>query len=77
MRGLLWDVDPSQVDEEAHARFIIRRVLEIGRPEHVRWMLRRYAVEAIRDVAESDRALPRPVARAWVELLRERNEGGS
>jgi excisionase family DNA binding protein len=72
LSSVIWDVDLSTLDEERSAGFIIRRVLEAGRPEQVAWLFRRYGEDRIADVAARDRALPGPVASAWTELLRRR-----
>jgi len=69
LSSVLWDVDPGALDEVASARFIIRRVLEAGRPAQVAWLFHRYPLELIADVVHNDRALPRPVASAWSNLL--------
>jgi excisionase family DNA binding protein len=74
LSSVLWDVDWEHLDETADARFVIRRVLETGRPDQVAWLFRRYPPEVIADVAERDRALPHRVAVAWGELLRRRRE---
>jgi len=73
-RALFWDVDPGTVDERRQARFIIRRILEAGRPEHLAWMFDRYESDLIEDVAANDQRLPRRVAVAWSEILRRRRE---
>ncbi len=70
--AIFWDVDAASVDVEAHARFIIERILEAGRPAHVRWMLDRYPLELALDVATHSRALSRKASVAWSTLLRER-----
>jgi excisionase family DNA binding protein len=72
LASVIWDVDLSTLDEERNAGFIIRRVLEAGRPDQVAWLFRRYGERRIADVADRDRALPVPVASAWTELLRRR-----
>lgn len=66
---VLWDVDPKTVDEDAHARFLIERILEGGDDEQVRWMLARYPREQIAAVVTSSRGLSRKSARAWDALL--------
>jgi excisionase family DNA binding protein len=66
---LLWDVDPTQVDPDRHASFLIGRILTAGRPEHVAWMFRRYPREQIEQVVLADRRLPRDVSAAWRALL--------
>lgn len=39
---LLWDVDPSAVDLEQHASFVLERVMSRGSWEAMRWLRRRY-----------------------------------
>ena len=72
LSSVIWDVDLSTLDEERNAGFIIRRVLEAGRPDQVAWLFRRYGEDRIADVAAHDRALPAAVASVWTELLRRR-----
>lgn len=74
LSSVIWDVDLSTLDEDRNAGFIIRRVLEAGRPAQVAWLFRRYGERRIAEVAEQSRALPAPVATAWTELLRRRRE---
>jgi hypothetical protein len=40
-RWLFWDVDPSKVEPERHAAFVIPRVLEQGALADVRWLMQR------------------------------------
>jgi excisionase family DNA binding protein len=74
LSSVIWDVDLSTLDEERNADFIIRRVLEAGRPAQVAWLFRRYGERRIADVTERGRALPASVAIPWAELLRRRRE---
>ncbi len=74
LSSVIWDIDLATLDEERNADFIIRRVLEAGRPEQVSWLFRRYGEPRIEMVAEKGRGLPHPVAMAWSELLRRRRE---
>jgi excisionase family DNA binding protein len=74
LSSVIWDVDLASLDEERNAEFIIRRVLEAGRPDQLAWLFRRYDEGRIADVAKRDRALPARVAGAWTELLRRRRE---
>jgi excisionase family DNA binding protein len=74
LASVLWDVDPAALDEEASARFIIRRVLEAGRPAQVAWLFRRDPRAHIGDVAQCDRGLPHAVASAWSTLLEDRDD---
>ncbi len=74
LSSVIWDVDLSKLDEGRNAGFIIRRVLEAGRPDQVAWLFRRYGESRIGDVAARDRALAADVASAWTVLLRRRRE---
>jgi hypothetical protein len=71
LSSVLWDVDPLDVDEQRHARFLIRRILAEGRPEQVAWMLARYGRPLVLETLRTDRALTRRVSGAWLNLLGE------
>lgn len=66
---LLWDADRDQVDVRRHERYIVRRVLEHGDPESVRWLREVYGDGAIRQAVSSGRGLTAMTARFWRELL--------
>jgi len=72
LSSVLWDLDPAQVNSDSHARLIIARILEAGRPNQVRWMFRRYPVGLVLDVAEHSRGLSRRTSVSWSTLLRDR-----
>ncbi|NBV76858.1 hypothetical protein EBR66_01700 [bacterium] len=55
--SLFWDVDRATLGTEAHADFIIRRVLMFGDLEDVKWVVGQYGVEKVRDVAQTARDL--------------------
>ena len=74
LSSVIWDVDLAKLDEERSADFIIRRVLEAGRPEQVAWLFRRYGDARIADTLERSPGLPRSVSVAWRELLRMRRD---
>ncbi len=72
LSSVIWDVDLARLDEELNADFIIRRVLEAGRPEQVAWLFRRYGDLRIAATLERSPGLPQRVTVAWRELLRRR-----
>ena len=74
LSSVIWDVDLSTLDEEHHADFIMRRVLEAGRPEQVSWLFRRYGEPRILTLLERDRSMPHKDREAWTTLLRGRHE---
>ncbi len=69
LSSLLWDIDPTRLDEDRDAAFLVGRILAAGRPEHVAWMFRRYPRSLIERTIFTDRRLPRRVAEGWQNLL--------
>jgi len=47
MRWLFWEIDPSRIDEQRDANFVIARVLEHGTLADVAWLRRRYGFDRI------------------------------
>jgi len=47
VRWLFWEMDFASLDTERHADYILGRVLEQGRLEDVRWVIKRYGLERI------------------------------
>ncbi len=72
LSSILWDLDPAAIDFDVHARLIIERILEAGRPAQVRWMFQQYTLEHILNVAERSRSLSHRAAVAWSTLIRDR-----
>ncbi|MBM4360635.1 MAG: hypothetical protein FJ096_21210 [Deltaproteobacteria bacterium] len=58
VRALLWDLDLAALDAHADADAILARVLEHGRLDDVRWMLRFYGAARVRAFFE---AAPHPL----------------
>lgn len=47
-RWLFWEVDASRIDLEAHADYVLARVLEHGTLDDVRWAIATYGLDGIR-----------------------------
>ena len=47
---LFWDVDPDQIDVEAHAAFLIARIMDRGAMKDVRWAWEHYGAARIQEV---------------------------
>jgi len=62
---LFWDVDLTHIDLHKHRRFIITRLLTMGRPEHVRWVLRSYSRQEIIQAIKSSRNMDPKTANFW------------
>jgi hypothetical protein len=55
--NLFWDTDPSKVDMEKHAKYIVGRVLDYGSWED--WLLIRnyYGIDRLREIATGLRSM--------------------
>ena len=69
-QSLFWDVDPEKIDIKKHARYIIERVLEFGRPDEVRWLFETYSKEEIKRVMNLPRSQVTDKSKSlWTLLL--------
>jgi len=57
--NLFWDIDPSTLDMEKHAKYIVERVLDHGSWED--WLLIRnyYGIDKLREIALGIRSMER------------------
>ena len=65
---LFWDVEPSDIDEQAHCRFIIQRVLERGSLDDIRATISHYTMPFMISQAQQIRALT-PVTIAFAACI--------
>jgi len=69
-QSLFWDVDPKIIDPKKHARYIIERILEFGRPEEVKWLFQTYSKNKIKKVMNLPRSqVDRRSKALWSLLL--------
>jgi hypothetical protein len=64
-RRLFWDAEPRSVDKRIHRSYIVRRIMDYGNMEDVKWMLRTYSTEEIIDVLKKSRGLSPKSACFW------------
>lgn len=62
---LFWDVDLTQLDPHKHAQFVIVRLLTLGRPEHIRWVLQQYSRQEMIHAIRTSRTLDPKTANFW------------
>ncbi|MBI5470476.1 hypothetical protein HY968_04145 [Candidatus Kaiserbacteria bacterium] len=67
--ALFWDTDPKTIDPEKHERYIIERILALGRGEEVRWMFGRYPRRKIAEVLQLPRSQVDQKSRALWDLI--------
>ena len=65
---LFWDVDLNEIDEQAHCRFIIQRVLERGSLDDIRATISHYTMPFLISQAQQIRALD-PVTLAFAACI--------
>jgi len=68
-KTLFWDFDYQKVDLKKHRRFIIERLLERGRMEHVIWIYENYDREFIQTVINSSSNLSSKTRNFWLKLF--------
>jgi hypothetical protein len=70
VRKLFWDADPAQLDLDQHRSYIIERILSRGGTRELRWLFRRYGIEAVRDFVRSrGYRLPKDAVPFWQSFL--------
>ncbi len=62
---LFWDVDPALLDLEKHFIFIIERILSLGRPKEIGWLLSIFPPGKIILVVKKSRKLSKKTANYW------------
>ena len=65
---LFWDVNPNEIDEKVHCRFIIQRVLERGSLDDIRATISHYTLPFFISQAQQIRSLD-PVTLAFAACL--------
>ena len=65
---LFWDVDPNEIDEKAHCRYIIQRVLERGSLDDIRATISHYTMPFMIAQAQQIKSLD-PVTLAFAACI--------
>jgi|YelNatPaOPRAMG01_1025707.scaffolds.fasta_scaffold158766_2 hypothetical protein len=65
IKRLFWDVNKDEVDPELHKSFIIRRIVNHGDMDDVRWMLNIYSKDEIIHVIKKSKGISRKSAFFW------------
>ena len=69
LRPYFWDVRFEELEKEKHEVFVIKRVLDRGDTNSLRWVIENYGKDAIRQVVLTSRDLSRPTASFWTFIL--------
>ncbi len=65
VKRLFWDVKKDEVDLEKHKSFIIRRIINFGDLDDVRWMLGNYSQDEIIRVLKRARGISKKTILFW------------
>lgn len=68
-KSLFWDTDPTRLDVQKNARYIIERILDFGNDDEVRWLFQQYPTTMITDVLNVPRSQLHHKSRALWELV--------
>ncbi|MDD5090500.1 MAG: hypothetical protein PHQ23_06245 [Candidatus Wallbacteria bacterium] len=63
--NLFWDVAVDSISIGRHTHFIIERIITLGNPEQVNWMLKKFTAEQLIAVLKSSKNLDRKGANFW------------
>ena len=70
MKRLFWDVHEESVDIKLHRSYIIKRIMDHGDMEDVKWMLETFSSDKIIEVVRKSRGLSRKSAYFWSAYFR-------
>jgi len=65
LSSLFWDTNRRQIHLRRHARYVIERVLELGRLDAVSWLQRVYPVQTIIDVLTVSKVITAKSRNFW------------
>lgn len=68
-RSYFWDIKFEELEVEKSSFFIIKRVLDRGNTNDVRWVLKTYGKDTIKNVILTTRDLSRPTGNFWADFL--------
>ena len=65
MRPLIWDTNFEKLDYKQYWFWIIERLLQYGRTDSIRWILKTFSEDEIKEVVMKSRILNRKVVTFW------------
>ncbi len=69
LRSYFWDVDFEDLDIKTHSFLIIKRILDRGNLSDIRWLIKTYGKDAIKEVVVETKDLARPTGNFWADVL--------
>lgn len=69
LRQYFWDVRFEELEIEKHSFFTIKRVLDRGNTHDIRWLIKTYGKNMLKDVVLKTKDLSRPTGNFWADVL--------
>lgn len=69
LKPYFWDVNFRSLDAEKDRTFILKRVIDRGNTQALRWTLDRYSVESIKEIVFKSRDISRKTANFWAKIF--------
>lgn len=69
LKQYFWDVDFEKLELETSKTFILKRVLDRGNDKALKWLLKHYTKNDIRELLLTTRDLSAKTANFWADLL--------
>lgn len=66
--ALFWDTDPTKLDVQKHAKYIIERIMDFGNDDEVRWMKQQYPKQLLAKVCRTSKQLHTSSRNLWTLL---------
>ena len=69
LKPYFWDVDFKALDPDQKALFVIKRVIDRGDTKALRWLMRAYTKDQIRQLILTTSDISRKTASFWTKVL--------
>ncbi len=69
LKQYFWDVDFNKIDSEKSRTFILKRLLDRGDDKALKWLLKHYTKDDIRQLLLTTEDLSRKTANFWADIL--------
>lgn len=69
LRPYFWDVEFKDIDIEKSKHFIVKRAIDRGNTNAVKFVIKTYGLNAIKEVVLSTRDLSRVTGNFWADML--------
>ena len=65
LRSLFWDIDFEKFKPQKWPKYTIERILELGREDALRWMMKNFTEDQIKESLKNSRQLTARSANFW------------